>query len=214
VVAPERSGRDYMHALAPILAAIATAAAPSAAPDRAGHQNGSRPEIQGDETAARAPENLLAGPARCVLRYLDAVRHAGPLPASVPAGRPPTAREQDYAKAKALTAPRTLEEIARRAAAGGDHPLAPWREAGRSRVLESFQLVAVRRGPRGTAVVTVKERFWRPPVVSLERVVSEYLVARVGGEWKVVDRNPGQAFDDASLADRYAGFFDDPADSR
>ena len=32
----------------------------------------------GPERAPPAPENLLAGPARCVLRYLEAVRLAGP----------------------------------------------------------------------------------------------------------------------------------------
>lgn len=110
-------------------------------------------------------------------------------------------------------APRTLEEIARATALGQDHPLAPWRDAARARVLESFQLVAVRRAPRGSAVVTVKERFWRPGG-ALERVVSEYLVARVGGEWRVVDRSPGAAFDDVAVDARYAGFFDDPPRSR
>jgi hypothetical protein len=166
----------------------------------------------GANAARRPRENLLAGPARCVLRYLDAVRLAGPRPPA--ATRRPDAREKDYARAKALTAPRTLEEIAHRAAAGEDHPLAPWREAARARVLESFQLVAVRRAPRGAAVVTVKERFWRPAGAELERTTSEYLVARVAGDWKVVDRSPGRAFDDAAVSERYAGFFDDPADGR
>jgi hypothetical protein len=161
--------------------------------------------------AARAPENLLVGPARCVLRYLDAVRLAGPRP--LVAGARPAARERDYARAKALVAPRTIEEIARRAALGEDHPLAPWRDAARARVLESFQLVAVRRAPRGAAVVTVKERFWRASA-ALERVVSEYLVARVDGEWKIVDRSPGAPFDDGAVDERYAGFFDDPPGSR
>jgi hypothetical protein len=183
-----------MHLL-PLLLALAAAPAPPRAQAR----------------LARPPENLLAGPARCVLRYLEAVRLAGPRPLPA-AARKVVAREQDYARAKALTAPRTLDEIARRAASGGDHPLAPWREAARGRVLESFQLVAVRRAPQGAAVVTVKERFWRPGAV-LERTVSEYLVARVGGAWKVVDRRPGAPFDDGELAEGYAGFFDAPARS-
>jgi hypothetical protein len=160
---------------------------------------------------ARGPENLLVGPARCVLRYLDAVRLAGPRP--LVANARPEARERDYVRAKALVAPRTIEEIARRAALGEDHPLAPWRDAARARVLESFQLVAVRRAPRGAAVVTVKERFWRPGA-ALDRVVSEYLVARVDGEWKVVDRSPGAPFDDVAVEERYAGFFDDPPGGR
>jgi hypothetical protein len=74
--------------------------------------------------------------------------------------------------------------------------------------------VAVRRAAHGAAVVTVAESFWRPPGAALERKVSEYLVARVHGEWRVVDRSPGQAFDDAALTEGYAGFFDDPAASR
>jgi hypothetical protein len=154
------------------------------------------------------PENLLAGPARCVLRYLDAVRLAGPRIAALRRGGP-SPDPHAYAEARRLTAPRTLLEIDRRAARGLDHPLAPWRDAARSLVLESFQLLAARRAPLGAAVVTVKERFWLgDPDESLDRTVSEYLVARVDGEWKVIDRRPGGTFDDASVADGYAGFFD------
>ncbi|HEY6867183.1 MAG TPA: hypothetical protein VI792_08000 [Candidatus Eisenbacteria bacterium] len=161
----------------------------------------------------RPTENLLVGPTRCLLRYLEAVRQAGPRPQQ-PSGRLAVPKERDYAAARALTAPRTLEEIDRRAAAGDEHPLAPWRAAARAQVLESFQLVAVRRAPQGAAVVTVAENFWRPPGAELERIVSEYLVARVHGEWKIVDRSPGQAFDDDTLRDAYAGFFDAPASTR
>jgi hypothetical protein len=186
-----------MRALPLLLVAAFTTAAPSQ-----------------KETALRPPENLLAGPARCVLRYLDAVRLAGPRVPHVRPGRP-AASEREYALAKRLTAPRTLEEIARRAARGEDHPLAPWREAARSRILDSFQLLAARRAPRGAAIVTVKERYWLGhPDRALSRAVSEYLVARVDGEWRVVDRRPGGAFDDASLVDGYAGWFDEPAASR
>lgn len=201
-----------MHAPALILAAIvATSAGRATAAGRAGGLGG-RPRPPG--TTASAPENLLAGPARCVLRYLDAVRLAGPRPALASAGRLPAPREKDYGRVKALTAPKTLEEIARHAEAGQDHPLAFWREAARTRVLESFQLVAVRRAPRGAAVVTVIESFWRPPGTGLQRDTSEYLVARVDGEWKVVDRSAGRAFADEVLAVRYEGFFDDPPASR
>ncbi len=180
-----------MHLLALLLAATAASGPASA-------------------EASHVPENLLAGPARCVLRYLDAVRLAGPRPVPAAAHRL-DAREKDYAKAKALTAPRTLQEIARRAADGEDHPLAPWRDAARARVLESFQLVGVRRAPQGAVVVTVKERFWRPGS-SLAPTISEYLVARVNSEWKVVDRSPGAPFDDTAVPTRYAGFFDAPDD--
>jgi hypothetical protein len=148
-----------------------------------------------------------------VLRYLDAVRHAGPRP-DPRSGRLPAPRKGDYARVRALTAPRTLQEIARRDGSGEDHPLAPWRDAARAQVLESFQLVAVRRAPRGAAVVTVAERFWRSPGAALERGVSEYLVGRVHGEWMVVDRSPGRPFEDAALESGYEGFFDDPGAPR
>jgi hypothetical protein len=187
-----------MHALALLLAA--TVAAPSGAADA--------------PAAPRAPENLLAGPARCVLRYLDAVRRAGPRAPSVPKGKAPEARAADYGGANALVAPRTLSEIDRRAAAGDDHPLAAWRDAARARVLESFQLVSVRRAPRGAAVVTVVERLWEPPAAELGRQVSEYLVGRVDGRWRVVDRREGGAFDDAAVEASYAGFFDAPPGTR
>lgn len=161
-----------------------------------------------------APENLLGGPTRCVLRYLEAVRRAGPRVPSVARGKAPDAREQDYRGAIALVAPRTLEEIARREAAGEDHPLAAWREASHARVLESFRLVSVRWAPRGTAIVTVLERFWEPPADELARELSEYLVGRVDGHWRVVDRRQGAAFDDAAVDGAYAGFFDAPPATR
>ncbi len=183
-----------MHAL-PLLLAAALAA-PAGAAERS------------------APENLLAGPTRCVLRYLEAVRQAGPRVPSVPKGKAPDARERDYGGANALVAPRTLEEIARRAAAGEEHPLAVWREASRSRVLESFRLVSVRWAPRGAAIITVVERLWEPPAAELAREVSEYLVGRVDGQWRIVDRRRGAPFDDAVIDAAYAGFFDAPAASR
>jgi hypothetical protein len=183
-----------MHAL-PLLLAV-TLAAPSGPAERP------------------APENLLAGPTRCVLRYLEAVRRAGPRVPSVAKGKAPDARERDYGGANALVAPRTLEEIARRAAAGEDHPLAPWREASRARVLESFRLVSVRWAPRGAAIVTVLERFWEPPAEELAREISEYLVGRVDGRWRVVDRRRGAAFDDLAVDTTYAGFFDAPPPTR
>ncbi len=183
-----------MHALALLVASIV--AAPAGAGERS------------------APENLLGGPTRCVLRYLEAVRRAGPRVPSVPKGRAPDARERDYAGANAFVAPRALEEIARRAAAGEDHPLAAWREAAHARVLESFRLVSVRRAPRGAAIVTVVERLWEPPAAELGREISEYLVGRVDGRWRIVDRREGGAFDDAAIDDAYAGFFDAPAATR
>lgn len=181
-----------MHALAPLLVAAFTTAGAAPKP-----------------VAVRPPENLLAGPARCVLRYLDAVRLAGPRRADA-RGRRAAPNEREYATAKRLTAPRTLDEIERWTARGDDHPLAPWREAARARVLESFQLLAARRAPRGTAIVTVKERYWLvDPDAALERTVSEYLVARVNGAWKVVDRRPGGAFPDAAVSSGYPEFFDE-----
>ncbi len=184
-----------MHALALLL--LATVAGSGPRTERGGAQ-----------------ANLLTGPSRCVLRYLEAVRTAGPHVSAAFAGRLPSAREQDYAGAKGLTAPRTLADVERCSARGEDHPLAPWRAVARSRILEAFQLLAVRRAPRGAAVVTVAEHWWRASGAPLEEIVSEYLVARVGGEWKVVDRRPGTAFDDDAIAAGYAGYFDEPVRPR
>jgi hypothetical protein len=154
------------------------------------------------------PENLLRGPARCVLRYLEAVRVAGPRAAEVRA-RPTAARIGDWEAVRRLIAPRTLDEIGR--GAKDAHPLAPWLESA-SRVLENFQLLEVRRAPRGAAVVTVRELFWVPrdPGAPLGSAVSEYLVARIGGAWRVVARKPGGAFADEEVQDRYAAWFDAP----
>jgi hypothetical protein len=155
--------------------------------------------------SAGRPEDLLRGPARAALRFLDAVRIAGPrVDARGRASRP---SEAEYAKAKALLSPRTHEEIAARE----DHPLAFWREAARGRVLEWFQLLGVRRGPRGTVLVLVDERTWLAdaPAAPPERIVSEYLVAREGAAWRVAGRRPGGAFDDET-AQAVAAAFDAP----
>lgn len=78
-------------------------------------------------------------------------------------------------------------------------------------VLESFQLLAVRRAPRGTAVVTVRESWWRASgAPSLESSVSEYLVARVAGAWRIADRRASGTLDDERIDAGYAGWFDPP----
>jgi hypothetical protein len=109
-----------------------------------------------------------------------------------------------------MIAPRTLVEIDRLAGRGKDHPLASWRAAARGLVLESFSLLEVRRAPRGTAVVTVRERWRQDARSGLGVTLSEYLVARVGGEWKVVDRRTGERFQELEIADGYASWFDEP----
>jgi hypothetical protein len=43
----------------------------------------------------------------------------------------------------------------------------------------------------------------------LAESVSEYLAARVGGAWRVVDRQPGGRFTDAAIAAGYAGYWDE-----
>ncbi len=157
-------------------------------------------------------ENLFRGPARCVLSYLEAVRLAGPRGPVLARQRRP--QEQDYRAARALIAPRTLAEIDRLGARGMDHPLAPWRAAAQGIVLESFSLLEVRRAPRGAAVVTARERWRQDGSSSLGVTVSEFLVARVGGEWKVVDRRPGERFQEREIAEGYARWFDEPASAQ
>jgi hypothetical protein len=159
--------------------------------------------------ALNGGENLFRGPARCVLGYLEAVRLAGPRGRVLPRGDA-RSLEQGYRLARALTAPRALEEVDRASALGVDAPLAPWRDAARGVVLESFSLLEVRRAPRGAAVVVVQERLRREGVSALTITRSEFLVARVGGEWKVVDRRNGGSFLDREVAERYASWFDPP----
>ena len=156
-------------------------------------------------------ENLFRGPARCVLGYLEAVRLAGPRGPVLARQRRP--QEQDYRTARALIAPRTLAEIDRLATRGVDHPLASWRAAAKGIVLESFSLLEVRRAPRGAAVVTARERWRQDGNSSLGVTVSEYLVARVAGDWKVVDRRTGEHFQEREIAEGYPGWFDEPAAS-
>jgi hypothetical protein len=165
------------------------------------------PRAEGARPAADLP-----AAARCVARYLDAVRIAAPSPTAVRPERVLAVVEEDWAAAKKLTAPRTLEEVAQRAARGERHDMAPWLAAGRDRFLESFQLLGARRAPLGAVVVTVRERFY---VVGeggerLDPLVSEYLAARVGGAWRVVDRRAGGRISDAEIEAGYEGFWDAP----
>jgi hypothetical protein len=150
--------------------------------------------------------NPLLDPARCVRSWLEAVRRATPYLEPGAAARPLPARESDYAGARRLIAPRALEEIETRAARGEIHPLAAWAAARTGTFVHSFELVAARRAPRGAAVITVRERLSRQRG-RLETVISQYLVAPVGGEWRVVDRRPGGAFTDAEIEGGYAGWW-------
>jgi hypothetical protein len=78
-------------------------------------------------------------------------------------------------------------------------------------VLHSFQLLAARRAPLGAVIVTVTERFARPGEDEpLARAVSEYLVVRIRGDWRLADRRPGGAFDPEALADALAELGEDP----
>jgi hypothetical protein len=152
--------------------------------------------------------NLLRGPARLVLRYLDAVRLV-----EVRAERTRRAKELEdvLARANRHVAARALEEAEKHVARGADHPLAFWKDTD-GRALHGFQLLAVRRAPRSSVVVTVEEshRDDRSDDGRLARTVSEYLVARVEGEWKVVDRKAGARFDDAVIVSSYDGWWDEP----
>ncbi|HVI94668.1 MAG TPA: hypothetical protein VM753_11720 [Anaeromyxobacter sp.] len=145
--------------------------------------------------AAPARESSLRDAARVVVRYLDAVRLAAPRAAdrSLP-------HAAAYADATRLVAPRALAELEAAEARGAEHALAFWRQAARGRVLETFQLVAVRRAPGEAAVVTVEERLSSRERAALVATRSEYLVARIDAEWRVVARRPGGQFDDAAVA--------------
>jgi hypothetical protein len=156
-------------------------------------------------------ENLLRGPARLVLRYLDAIRLAEPR-ATDSRARKLSAREAEYARAKRFVAPRALADAERHAARGLEHPLLFWRHPANRWVLEGFQLLAVRRAPRSSVVVTVEERHWDLVATDrrLARTVNEYLVARVDGEWRVMDRRGGGLFDDDSILAAYDGWWDEP----
>lgn len=153
-------------------------------------------------------ENLLHGPARCALSYLEALRRAGPYGPVLAARK--RELDQQYRPVRALIAPRALDEIDHEESSGREHPLASWLAAARGVVLESFSLLEIRRAPRGAAVVTVRERWRRDAEAALRVTVSEYLVARVAGEWKVLDRRTGERFPERDVTERYASWFDPP----
>jgi len=184
---------------------LASMPGPSGPPGERGPVDGS---AAGFVSVPPGGENLFRGPARCVLGYLEAVRLAGPRGPVLARQKRPAV--QDYRAARERIAPRTLVEIDRYASRGEDHPLASWRTAALGLVLESFSLLEVRRAPRGTAVVQVRERWRQDGSSTLGVTLSEYLVARVAGEWKVVDRRTGDRFREQEIADGYAAWFDEP----
>ncbi len=166
--------------------------------------------------AGAQPENPLEPPARCVDVYLDAVRAAVSPPRAGARARLPRPDDRAYERARRLTAPRALAEAERATASGAArHPMAPWLEARGGRLLVDFQLLGVRRAPRGAAVVAVEERYVEADGKrGLEPVRATYLVAPVAGDWRVVDRRAGADFDDAAVRAGYPGYWDEPAPPR
>jgi len=156
--------------------------------------------------AAAAPGRPLLDAARTLMDYLDAIRLAEPDPGRAGAaaernGSWRTRRADRAARALALLSPEARAAVAARDGREGPHPLAPGWAASRGRLLEEFRVARVRRAPGGRAVATVVERYRSvAPDGALVSGTSDYLLAPVGGAWRIADRRPGGAFSDADLA--------------
>jgi hypothetical protein len=165
--------------------------------------------------ATQRASSRLRGAVRCVWEYLEAVRLAAPA-ASIAGGRLPRlphVDERRYAEVRRLTAPHTLSDIDGMVARDVEplHPMAPWTRARRHSFLLRFQILSARRVPRDAVVVAVSERYFhvaRRAVEASHRLAS-YLVAPVGGSWRVVDRRSGLDFPDEDVDSGYSGYWDD-----
>jgi hypothetical protein len=116
-----------------------------------------------------------------------------------------------WRRARAHLAPRSAEALA--AAEGRASAWAPWRAVAPGGAFLGYELLSVRRAPRGGAVVVARERTLPPTGSSAQEATCAYVVAPVGAAWKLVDRRGGRDFSDRELATRYASAWDDPGPS-
>jgi hypothetical protein len=127
----------------------------------------------------------LAAAARCVSEYLEAVSAAAP-PRARPTGRAAAAEEPGrWERARARLAPAAL------AAPDPAAPLAPWKAFARGGTFLGYELLAVRRAPRGAAVVVARERLAASPADDATERRCAYLVAPVAGAWRIADARCG-----------------------
>ncbi|MFL5262596.1 MAG: hypothetical protein ACJ79L_09400 [Anaeromyxobacteraceae bacterium] len=127
----------------------------------------------------------LAAAARCVSEYLEAISAAAP-PRARPRARAAAAEEAGrWDRARARLAPAAL------AAPDPAAPLAPWKAFARGGAFLGYELLAVRRAPRGAAVIVARERLAASPADDATERRCAYLVAPVAGVWRIADARCG-----------------------
>ena len=159
-------------------------------------------------TPGRDQDSLLA-PVRCVGDYLEAVAAAAPpRPRNAPSRPPSQASEPRWVRVRSYLAPRALAALD---AADPSQPLAPWSALGREGAFVGYELLAVRRAPRGAVVVASRERIERVPGAVPVSTACTYLVAKVSGDWRIADKRCGRDFSNGEVAANYPGYWDEPA---
>ncbi|HTP27974.1 MAG TPA: hypothetical protein VMK12_20255 [Anaeromyxobacteraceae bacterium] len=152
--------------------------------------------------------NEFEEPARCVSDYLEAVAVAAP-PHPRAQGLPPspTGLEPPWIRVRSFLAPRAEKKLDAPAAA--PQPLAPWSSLGREGAFLGYELLAVRRAPRGSVVVVAHERTARTPEAQPTVAACAYLLGKVEGKWRIADRRCGRDFSNTEVLTGYLGFWDE-----
>jgi hypothetical protein len=111
---------------------------------------------------------------------------------------------RNWAEARRLTHPRTLEHLAElRKRSGRDKdPMAPWSNEGPRAALRSFEVKGTRPAPEGAVIADVSEERGS----GWEQV--SYVLGRRDGAWRVADRQEGGTFSDERVRARFRGYFD------
>lgn len=162
-----------------------------------------------DAAAAGPAPSVTTGapssPIRCVQEYLDAIVAAAPARAASARAPDPAGADPRWAVARAHLAPRALELTSHRPG-----PLTPWVSLGRGGALVGYELMAVRRAPRGAMVVVARELTQPDRRAEPSTAACAYLVAPVNGSWRIADKRCGRDFANGEVASGYPGFWDDP----
>ncbi len=151
----------------------------------------------------------LAAPVRCVGDYLEAIAAAAPpRPRRAPPPATSHGTELRWGRARAYLAPRAAAKLD---VADRPQPLAPWSTLGRDGAFLGYELLAVRRAPRGAVVVVSRERTEHTLGAAPSLATCGYLVAKVGGVWRIADKRCGEDFSDDEVVSNYQGYWDEPA---
>lgn len=149
-------------------------------------------EPPADADAAAEETAQLAAARKRLAEYLNAVE------------------KKNWAQARKLTHPRTLEVIAdvKKRLGTESHSMAPWAQV-KERYLQNAEIVDVRESANGAVVARTSEDIYFVADKGVEEgATAEYLLIELDGQWYVTDRRVGEdQFPDKTVPLSYKGYF-------